>query len=304
MRVKILSPTQSYPWSNTLKKILIIGLGDIGKRLARRWQQSQAHVTSLSRSPQSTATNSQHIVADLDQGLASLSLDSAGAIIYYLAPPANTGEQDLRLNNFLAAIDPGALPKRFIYISTSGVYGDHRGGLVDETTAPNPQNARSVRRLAAEQALQAWSRQPGVDSVILRVGGIYGPGRLPIARLKEGMTVLRRDLAPPTNRIHADDLAMICQAAADAPAGQQIYNVCDMQTSTMSEYFFAIAEYAGLPAPEEVDWQSAETAISPAMMSYLTESRRLDNRKLIEELGISLQYPTLADGLRSCFEQD
>ena len=106
MRVKILSPTQSYPWSNTLKKILIIGLGDIGKRLARRWQQNQAHVTSLSRSPQSTATNSQHIVADLDQGLSSVSLDTDGAILYYLAPPANTGEEDQRLNNLLACIKP------------------------------------------------------------------------------------------------------------------------------------------------------------------------------------------------------
>ena len=205
--LKILSPTQPYPWSNTLKKILIIGLGDIGRRLARRWRQRQAQITGLSRSQQTDAAVTQHIVSELDHDLSAISLDTEAAILYYLAPPANSGEQDQRLNNLLACIRPTALPERIIYISTSGVYGDHRGGLVDEDTAPNPQNARSVRRLAAEHAVQDWSRQHAVDSVILRVGGIYGPGRLPIERLQAGMTVLRHDLAPPTNRIHADDLA-------------------------------------------------------------------------------------------------
>lgn len=291
-----------YFWSKVLNKILIIGWGDIGQRLAKRWQQYDSLIYSLSRRPQTNTT--KHIVADLDQSLDATPLESKGAIIYYLAPPPNEGSDDPRLKNLLTAIKPSKHPKRFIYISTSGVYGDHQGGEVDESTPATPQTKRSQRRWAAEQAVQEWGERHQVNTVILRVGGIYGPNRLPTKRIKQGMAVLRRDLAPPTNRIHADDLAQICEAAAQAPAGHQIYNVCDMQASSMSDYFFAVAEQAKLPPPREVDWQEAETEISPAMISYLRESRRMNNHKMLSELNIILQYPTLADGLASCFKQE
>jgi len=291
----------SYFWSKALNKILIIGYGDIGQRLAKRWQQHTAQIYSLGRSPAHTGGKTHHLSADLDRPLTDLALDSQDAILYYLAPPPNNGETDPRLENLLQAIKPNARPKRIIYISTSGVYGDHHGAAVDETTPPNPQTDRSLRRLHAEQSLTRWAEQHGIDSVILRVGGIYGPGRLPLQRLQQGMVILRRDLAPPTNRIHADDLAMICEAAAMAPPGHQVYNVCDMQTSTMSDYFLAVADYAGLSPPREVDWPTAERELSPAMLSYLRESRRLDNRKLLSELNIRLRYPTLKEGLASCF---
>lgn len=139
-------------------------------------------------------------------------------------------------------------------------------------------------------------------SVILRVGGIYGPGRLPLERLKQGMTILRRDLAPLSNRIHADDLAMVCQAAVKAPDQHSIYNVCDNQASSMSDYFIRVAKHAGLPAPIEVDWQQAETELSAVMLSYLHESRRMDNSKMLNELQIELTYPDLESGLSACFQ--
>lgn len=201
----------------------------------------------------------------------------------------------------MAAIPADALPERVIYISTSGVYGDHQGSRVDEQTPPRPGTERARRRLAAEQSLQGWARQHRVDCVILRVGGIYGPGRLPLQRLRQGMPVLRPDLAPPTNRIHADDLAQVCQAAARAGGQCTIYNVCDSEASTMSEYFLAVAEQAGLPPPRQIDWQQAESELSPAMLSFLHESRRMDNGKLLRELDIRLDYPTLAEGLAACF---
>lgn len=141
-----------------------------------------------------------------------------------------------------------------------------------------------------------------MTSVILRVGGIYGPGRLPLQRLQQGMTVLRRDLAPLSNRIHADDLALVCQAAVRAPEQHSIYNVCDNQPSTMSDYFIRVAEHAGLALPTEIDWQQAEAELSPAMLSYLHESRRLDNSKMLNELQIKLAYPDLESGLNACFQ--
>jgi nucleoside-diphosphate-sugar epimerase len=176
--------------------------------------------------------------------------------------------------------------------------------MVTEETPPNPQTGRAKRRLAAEQTLQSWSSQQQTPCVILRVGGIYGPGRLPLERLRQGMPVLKRELAPPTNRIHADDLARVCHAAAAAPGRCAIYNVCDNETSTMSDYFLAVAERAGLPRPRELDWQQAEAELSPAMLSYLHESRRMDNAKMLRELNVELAYPTLDEGLAACFETE
>lgn len=171
-----------------------------------------------------------------------------------------------------------------------------------ETSQLKPGTDRSKRRLAAEQTLTQWTRQHNVTSVILRVGGIYGPGRLPLQRLRQGMTILRREDAPFSNRIHADDLTMICHAAAHAPEQHSIYNVCDNQASSMSDYFIRVAEHAGLPPPTEVDWQQAETELSPVMLSYLHESRRMDNSKMLNELQIELAYPDLESGLSACFK--
>jgi nucleoside-diphosphate-sugar epimerase len=241
------------------------------------------------------------IQADLDLTETLADLPSAGAIIYYLAPPPQTGKRDTRLDNFLATIGPQALPKKIIYISTSGVYGDCHGEHVSEETPPAPLTGRARRRLASEQTLLDWAAKQDVATVILRVGGIYGPGRLPLERLRQGMPVLRRDLAPISNRIHADDLALVCHAAAAAPGKHTLYNVCDNQPSSMTDYFIAVAHHAGLPAPQEIDWQEAETRLSPEILSWMRESRRMDNSKLVRELGIKLAYPILEEGLPSCF---
>ena len=155
-----------------------------------------------------------------------------------------------------------------------------------------------------------WSEQTGVPVVILRVGGIYGPKRLPVERLKQGLPILKEALSPYTNRIHEDDLAMICVTAADKSPNrasnqastQAIYNVSDGKPSTMSRYFKDIAQALGLPQPPEVDMAQAKQMLSAGMLSYLQESRRIDNRKLIRELGVQLQYPDFETGLAACLE--
>ena len=153
------------------------------------------------------------------------------------------------------------------------------------------------RRHDAERQLNDFAASTGLDLVVLRVGGIYGPGRLPARRLRNRIPIIHEHLAPKTNRIHADDLARVCEAAARHGRPGEIYNVSDGTDSNMTEYFRLIADHLGLPRPPEIDWLEAENSLSEGMLSYLRESRRLDNRKMLRELGVTLEYPTLQDWL-------
>jgi len=207
------------------------------------------------------------------------------------------------MRNFCAAVTQEQAPAKVVYISTSGVYGDCGGDWVTEETPVNPQTSRAKRRLDAETALSTWGAQVGTAVVILRVTGIYGPGRLPLARLQQGHPVLVEAESPPTNRIHADDLAAVCVAAADRAAGGEIFNVSDGQPGTMTQYFNAAADLLGLPRPPQVSMAQAQQVMSPMMLSYLTETRRMDNRKLREQLGVTLRYPELESGLKNVVEQ-
>ncbi|MFC1749325.1 SDR family oxidoreductase [Pseudomonadota bacterium] len=274
----------------------------MGERVAQLWQQQHSHIYTAGRSDQTVVDTSRlHIRADLDKpaSLRPLSkLINRDAIVYYFAPPPNEGAADPRMESFLSALE--APPKKIIYISTSGVYGDCHGEWITEERPTKPDTPRSQRRLAAEIALQQWCTSNRVASVILRVGGIYAPNKLPLERLKAGMNVLQRDHAPFSNRIHADDLANICFAANHCPHDHAIYNVSDGHPSTMSDYFITVANSAGLAPPNEIDWKTAQETLSPAMLSYLNESKRLDSSKVLKELEVSLKYPTLNDGLRAC----
>ncbi len=284
-------------------RVFIAGCGDIGERVARLWQQRGAAVAGLARSGQAAErlekAGIEPVRGDLDRAGSLAGLRLGQALVYYFAPPPAEGTSDSRLETFLAAIAAGDEPAKIVYISTSGVYGDQRGALVDEATPPAPGTDRSRRRLAAEQALRAWGEERGVAVVTLRVPGIYGPGRLPVERLRQGMVVVRDDQAPPTNRIHADDLADVCLLAGEKGAGGEIYNVSDGCEGTMSEYFLAVAEMWGLPRPKQVDMDEARAHLSPAMLSYLGESRRLDIRRLRENLAFAPRYPNLRAGLQA-----
>jgi nucleoside-diphosphate-sugar epimerase len=177
------------------------------------------------------------------------------------------------------------------------VYGDCGGAWVDETRPVNPGNARSRRRVDAEQQFTTFAAHHAIPLVILRVPGIYGAGRYPLERLQRGDPVLCADEAPWSNRIHADDLAAIAWRAAqdDAPPG--IYNASDDAPSNMTDYFYRVADAFALPRPPCVSLAEAERTFSPGLLEYLNESRRLDNRKMKDVLGVRLRYPSLADGL-------
>ncbi len=281
-----------------MKLIFIVGCGDIGLRVARLWREHGVPVAALARSAESAArlaaAGINAVPGDLDRPDSLAALPLGEAVVYYFAPPATQGTGDLRMRAFAAS---APRPLRVVYISTSGVYGDHGGDWVDEETPPNPTTERAQRRFDAEETLRAWGRENKVPVVILRVGGIYGPGRWPLERLRKGTPVLREEECGYTNRIHADDLAAICVAAAERGGADRVYNVSDGRNGTMTEYFYAVADRFGIPRPPALTMAEAREQLSPAMLSYLTESRRMDNRRLLGELGVTLQYPDLAAGL-------
>jgi nucleoside-diphosphate-sugar epimerase len=289
------------------KNVLIVGCGDIGVRVARLLQQADATVSGLARSDSSAGRLRAHdiepVMGDLDDAASLIDLPTAGKLVLYFAPPPGGGPHDSRMRNFCHAVDSKQLPVRVVYMSTSGVYGDCGGEWVSETTPVNPQTSRAQRRAHAETTLREWGTIHDVPVVILRVTGIYGPGRLPLARVQQGHPILREEESPPTNRIHADDLAAVCAKAAEIAAGGEIFNVSDGQPGTMTQYFNAVSDLLGLPRLPQVDMAEAKQVMNPMMLSYLTETRRMDNRKMVEQLGVTLMYPDLESGLKNVVAQ-
>jgi nucleoside-diphosphate-sugar epimerase len=299
-----------------MKSAFIIGCGDVGERVAKLCEEKGTTTYGLIRSEKSVKRLQAHhikpILGDLNQSdtlqrvFNDYSKSIKDADVYYLAPPPNKGTTDPYIHNFLAALSadmkPGNLPAKIVQISTTAVYGDCQGKWITEEQPVNPQTDRGLRRLDAENSLRDYSDKTGVPVVILRVGGIYGAGRLPIERLKKGLPILKEEVSPYTNRIHQDDLARICIAAAEDGRSDvsnvEIYNVSDGQPSTMSYYFKAVAKANGLPQPPEVTQAEAEKVMTAGMLSYLKESRRLDNKKMLEDLQITLRYKNLEEGLK------
>jgi nucleoside-diphosphate-sugar epimerase len=278
--------------------VLIVGCGYIGRRVATRLLAQSYVVCGLVRSDDGVAALHRADVgvlqADLDGELPPI---SAGEI-YYFAPPPGEGEQDTRMRRFLAALTVS--PRKMVYISTSAVYGDCKGAWIDETQPLRPATARGLRRLDAERQLVTWADAHDSQWLILRVPGIYGPDKLPLARLRKGLPVLSEGESPYTNRIHGDDLAAICVAAMQSERHHTVYNVSDGHPSNMTDYFFRVADAAGLPRPPVVSRAQADAVLSAGMLSFLQDSRRMKNDRLLRELGIELQYPDLDAGLKSC----
>jgi nucleoside-diphosphate-sugar epimerase len=287
------------------KSVLIVGCGYIGRRVAGLLQGRGAAVTgcvrSLDSAEQLRLSGMTGLRIDLDSADAPPRWAAGFREIFYFAPPPPAGEDDPRMRSFLQALDAARPPRRIVYISTSAVYGDCGGAWITETREPKPATARGQRRLDAERQLMAWCRSHGSQWVILRVPGIYGPGKLPLVRLRKGLPVLREQDSPFTNRIHGDDLAAICVAAMHSEFPDTVYNVSDGHPSNMTDYFFRVAAAAGLPRPPVVTRAQAQQQLSAGMLSFLNDSRRMDNSKLLGELGVVLQYPDLDAGLASCF---
>ncbi len=281
------------------RNVWIMGCGDIGRRVARLYQNEGTKTIGWVRSEESLQLGLAQGFAmrkgDVDRGsfFPIFALDEA--LVYWFMPPQPSGELDERIRRFLKGVD--AAPHRVVLISTTGVYGDCGGRWIDETEPLKPLAARAKRRADAEAAVQEWVARFGGESVILRVPGIYSQDRLPLERLQRGEPVVCEAEAPWTNRIHADDLAMVCKRAMEVAPSGSIYNATDGNPSSMTAYFNQVADFAGLPRPPQISMAEAQGAMSAGMLSYLQESRRISNDKLLRELKMELRYPSLAAGL-------
>jgi len=280
-------------------RVYIVGCGYLGRRVAARWLAQGMPVAALARSAASAdllrTQGIEPVSGDLDATDTLRELSLTGALLYYFAPPPRDGERDMRLRNLLQSVS--SQPVRVVHLSTTGVYGDSGGDWIDEDSPLRPVAARALRRADSEQVLREWGQQTGVPWIILRVPGIYGPGRLPLDRLRAGRPVLREQESGYTNRIHVDDLASACVAAGRSTLRNRVYNACDGHPSTMTHYFNRIAAVFDLPTPPQVTRQQAGELLGEGMLSYLDESRRIGNRRLVEELGVELRYPDLESGL-------
>ena len=274
-----------------MERLLIIGCGDVATRalpaLTRDYE-----VAALVRDVSIGAPPGVRVIrGDLDrpESLAALHAD----VVLHAAPPANHGSIDARTRNLLAEM----VARHIVYLSTSGVYGDCGGQLVDESRPPNPSTERARRRLDAEQALAQWTSAHGATLTVLRVPGIYAHDRLPLARISSRAPVLRAEDDVYTNHIHADDLAHIAVTALARRDIGGIFNVCDDTHTKAGDWLDLVADRAGLPRPPRMARDEAARLLSPVQMSFLGESRRLSNRRMKEELGVSLRYPTVHDGV-------
>jgi nucleoside-diphosphate-sugar epimerase len=284
--------------------VLIIGCGDMGRRVGVHYVGKGLRVVGAARGPANLEAlpplGIEPLALDLDQPFPLPELPSKGGRVFYFAPPPERGVDDPRVRRVLETFEHHGPPRRVVYISTTGVYGDCGGAWVDENRPPNPGTVRARRRLDAEEQLRTWCSSAGAELVILRVAGIYGPDRLPLNRIRAGLPLVRAEEAPYTNRIHEDDLARVCVAAMRRPVAGEVFNVSDGRPGTMAEYFDTVADRAGLPRPRKIPMAEAPQHLSPGMLSYMRESRRLDNRKMLERLHIEFRYPDLEAGLSAC----
>ena len=286
-----------------MKRILIVGSGDVARRalpwLLRRFRVF-ALVRQLEAAVELRALGAVPVVGDLDDRQSLRRLAGIADAVLHFAPPPQTGHGDPRMARLLAALaGRSSLPPGVVYISTTGVYGDCAGGRVDETRPCRAQTARGRRRVDAERRLRAFGRRNQVRVALLRAPGIYAGDRLPLERLRRGDPVLAADEDVHTNHIHAEDLARIACLALFRAGPGRAYNASDDSGLRMGEYFDAVAERFGLARPPRMARAEIVHHLSPLTLSFMSESRRLDNRRLKRELRLRLRYPTVADGLRA-----
>lgn len=281
---------------------LVVGCGYVGRRLVARLR-SRFDITAIVRTPGSLASLEKDgistMLLDLDRVRTTIRLPERldQEVIFYLVPPPSAGESDLRLDRFLQlATVP---PRTFVYLSTTGVYGDANGERVDESTPIKPQTDRARRRVSAEEMTRVWCNERHVRRVVLRVPGIYGPDRLPVERLRRREPMVSKEDAGISNRIHVDDLVEACIRCVTNPEARGIYNVTDGNSCSSTEFAEKVAALTGLPPPPQVSMEEAQLTFSPERLSFVNESRRVSNERMLKHLGVRLRFSDIEEGIRA-----
>ena len=283
-------------------RILIIGCGDIGLRVAKQLCRNYrvfALTSQQSRFSELRGLGITPILGDLDKPETLWRLSGLAETVIHLAPPQNIGHRDSRTRNLIRILAQGpASLSRLIYVSTTGVYGDHKGGRVSEITPVNPQSERAKRRVDAERVLRLWGPAHGVAVTILRVPGIYAANRLPVERLQARTPALISDEDAYSNHIQSDDLARLVCAAVYHGKPQRVINACDGGETKMGDYFDEVADAFGLERPARIPAAELQKIVSPMLWSFMRESRRVTNTRL-PELKTPLRYPSVAVFLKT-----
>lgn len=284
-----------------MQKVFIAGCGYIGERVAGLYKESGAAVVCMVRSPEHAARlesgGYESVISAFDSEISIDLPDLSEAVLFYFVPPPGGGVTDTRARNFITCMQGSAKPSKIIYMSATSVYGGSDAGVVSEESPTIPDSAMGKRRLDAEVAFSEYGSSNDVPVIILRVSGIYGPGRLPLMQISEGQPLLNELESGPSNRIHADDLAAICVAAAEHGVAGNIFNISDGHPSSMTSYFNACADALGLARQPQVTMDEARRLMSPLMFSYVSQTRIVDNRRMLACLKVKLRYEKLSDGL-------
>jgi len=293
---------------------LLLGGGYTASRLARRLIELGAPVVVTRRTPAGAAATAAALgggaevrVADLTEPVTLKGLIAPGAVVVHSAPPASppaggaSATAEARLLDLVAADESrlvdvlaSAGARRLVYLSSSGVYPPGAGTWIDEDVEAAPSGALGRRRLAAESALLAAAARAGLSAVALRAAAIYGPGRGVHVRIAAGTYKVLGDGAGFISRIQVDDLGSAILAAARAPSlARAVYNVADDEPTRARAHADAVARMLDLPPPPSMPLEQA----SPDMRDLMGGDRRISNRRLREELGVELAYPTWREGL-------
>ncbi len=286
-------------------RILVLGCGDVGLRaLPQLVKHARVMVltSSAHKREQLRAQGVTPLLGNLDEPSSLKRLAGLGERVLHLAPPRNEGRLDHRTRALLAALSLRTRPLKVVYGSTSGVYGNCQGEWVKETRSCKPQSERAMRRVDAELALRYWLKRSigGGHINVLRIPGIYAldrEGGTPLDRVKKGMPVLDAQDDVYTNHIHADDLARACVIALYKGENMQAIHVSDDAQMKMGDYYSEVAKWFELPPPVRMPLAELKSHLSPMQMSFLVESRRLDNQRMKKSLGLRLRYPTPKEGL-------
>ena len=284
-----------------MRRLLIIGCGDVALRMLPLVRGRYA-VYGLTRDRGDMdalrSLGLRPVLGDLDRPETLGALSGLAQDVVHLAPPPPRGVRDSRTTHLIATLAKArSVPQHLVYVSTSGVYGDCGGALVDETRPLNPQSERAMRRAHAERQLREWGARAGVRVTIVRAPGIYAADRLPIDRLTRGTPALEAEEDAYVNHVHAEDLARIVVAALRRGQPNRSYNACDDVPQRMGDYFDLVADSFGLPRPPRVSRSEARRTVSPQLYSFMNESRRLCNGRMKRELRVALRYPSVHDGL-------
>ena len=286
-----------------MQRLLIIGSGDVARRAAS-WFRQHFRVFALVRRQEQAeawrAAGVMPLLGDLDDPASLGRLTGLAERVLHLAPPPREGEHDRRTRNLLAALSRGgSLPRRLVYVGTTGVYGNCDGACIDETRPRRPESARARRRLDAELVLRQWGARQQVPVLLLRAPGIYARERLPLERLRAGLPALLPAEDVFTNHIHADDLAWACCLALFHGGAGRSFNVVDASDLKMGEYFDLVADACGLPRPPRLPRAELARHLAPLQLSFMAESRRIANRRVTRELGLRYRHPTVAAALQN-----